>query len=98
MLLFNTGSCYPVKNYTCWHVVQYGHGHTGRSVDLLGQAVSAVDKLKSEIWLRGPISCGIHVTNKFLKYRGGIYEEVNSEVSACGVYVCAHLVYGAQLV
>jgi cathepsin X len=29
--------------------------------------------MKSEIYARGPISCGIFVTNEFEDYEGGIY-------------------------
>lgn len=30
--------------------------------------------MKAEIYARGPISCGMYVTNKFEDYDGGIYE------------------------
>lgn len=37
--------------------------------------ITLADKLKSEIYARGPISCGIDVTKKFYEYDGGIFEE-----------------------
>ena len=45
--------------------------------------------MKAEIFARGPISCGIAVTNKFEKYTGGIYEEtglamINHELAVVG--------------
>lgn len=44
--------------------------------ELLGATqVTLADKLKSEIYARGPISCGIDVTKKFYNYDGGIFEE-----------------------
>ena len=52
--------------------------------------ITKVDKLKSEIHARGPISCGIDVTAKFYGYSGGIYEEAvtfpmpNHEISLVG--------------
>ncbi len=32
-------------------------------------------QMKAEIYLRGPIACGIHVTDNFEKYKRGIYSE-----------------------
>lgn len=46
--------------------------------------------MKAEIYARGPISCGISVTEKFLNYTGGIFEQVvltpyiNHEISVVG--------------
>lgn len=46
--------------------------------------------MKSEIYSRGPIACGIMVTDDFVKYDGGIYGEqtdyssINHEVSVVG--------------
>ena len=43
--------------------------------------------MKAEIFSRGPIGCGIDVTNAFEKYTGGIFSEekflvyINHEVS-----------------
>ena len=52
--------------------------------------ITQVDKLRSEIYARGPISCGIDVTANFYKYSGGIFEEEvsfpipNHEISIVG--------------
>ena len=52
--------------------------------------ITQADKLRSEIYARGPISCGIDVTAKFYKYSGGIFEEevsfpmANHEISIVG--------------
>lgn len=51
--------------------------------------------MKSEIFARGPISCGIYVTNKFEEYTGGIYSQetlinlINHEISIVGWGVSA---------
>ena len=34
-----------------------------------------MDKIKMEIYSNGPVACGIHVTDKFEKYSGGIFSE-----------------------
>ena len=54
--------CHPVSNYTRWFVSEYGAVHGGADVDNVGAAVSQQDKLKAEIFARGPISCGLFVT------------------------------------
>lgn len=46
--------------------------------------------MKAEIYARGPIGCGITVTDNFEEYQGGIYEEhitypyINHEISIIG--------------
>lgn len=45
--------------------------------------------MKAEIYANGPISCGIHVTDNFEYYTGGIYSEssiplINHEISVVG--------------
>jgi cathepsin X len=46
--------------------------------------------MKAEIYANGPISCGVHVTDKFeWTYSGGIYSEktipiINHEISVVG--------------
>ncbi|EGR34021.1 papain family cysteine protease, putative [Ichthyophthirius multifiliis] len=73
----NPGRCWAVKNYKNWKVSQYG-------------SVSGADKMKAEIYMRGPISCGIHVSSKFEAYNGGIYSErsilpvINHEIAVVG--------------
>lgn len=48
------------------------------------------DKMKAEIAANGPISCGMHVTDAFETYAGGIYSEkvllptCNHEISLVG--------------
>jgi len=55
--------CWAVKEGTFarWYAEEYG-------------TVSGVAKMKAEIFARGPISCGICVTNEFEAYEGGIFE------------------------
>jgi len=46
--------------------------------------------MKAEIYKNGPISCGVHVSDAFEDYAGGIYEEyvlfptINHEISVVG--------------
>ena len=53
-------------------------------------AVRGADQMKAELYAHGPISCGIHVTDAFVAYTGGIYEEhvrfpmINHEISVVG--------------
>ena len=54
---------------------EYGFVHGGADVDAVGWPVSRADKMKAELAARGPIACGIHVTDKFEAYTGGIYSE-----------------------
>jgi hypothetical protein len=49
--------------------------------------ISGADKMKTEIYARGPIGCGMDVTSEFEKYTGGIFSQeklfvlINHEVS-----------------
>ena len=74
---FSPGSCVAVDEYPSWTVSEYG-------------SVKGADKMKAEIYARGPIGCGISATDAFEAYTGGIYSEVkkfamvNHEVSIAG--------------
>jgi len=52
--------------------------------------VRGADAMKAEIYANGPISCGMHVTDAFEAYTGGIYSEkvlfpkANHEISVVG--------------
>lgn len=67
----------PIKNFQKYYVSEYGN-------------VVGAKQMKAEIYSRGPIACGIMVTDDFVKYEGGIYEEqsdyaiINHEVSVVG--------------
>jgi len=69
--------CHPVEKYDNYKVSQYG-------------SVRGADRMKAEIYARGPIGCGIMVTDKFENYTGGIYSEfklfpmINHEISLVG--------------
>ena len=52
--------CHPVKEYKKYKVSEYGD-------------VDGVDKIKAEIYARGPVSCSMWVTQQFLDYEGGVY-------------------------
>jgi len=54
--------CHPVTKYKSYFVKEYGR-------------VAGAPRMKAEISKRGPIDCGIEVTEKFHSYKGGIYEE-----------------------
>ena len=56
------GSCVAVSNPPVIKCSEYG-------------TVSGADKMKAEIFARGPISCGIDATKKLQNYKGGILEE-----------------------
>lgn len=70
-------NCWTPKNYKLWKASEYG-------------SVSGAERMKSEIYARGPIACGIMVTDKFEAYTGGIFSEksilpeINHEISVVG--------------
>lgn len=75
---FLPGTCSQVKEYPTYFVSEYG-------------SVSGADRMKAEIYKRGPIACGISVTDKFEAYTGGVYSEyhffppmINHELSIVG--------------
>lgn len=57
------------------------------AVDEYGEC-SGYDKMKAEIYARGPISCGIDATVNLEAYTGGVYSEpgehINHVVSVVG--------------
>lgn len=75
------GSCWPdncfvINKYTVTKAKEYG-------------GVSGRDKMKAEIYSRGPIACGVASTPRFDNYTGGIYQEktdtlINHIISVVG--------------
>ncbi|KDO35023.1 hypothetical protein SPRG_01087 [Saprolegnia parasitica CBS 223.65] len=74
---FTPGACVPVTKFKSYYVAEYGH-------------VRGVNQMKAELYKRGPIGCGMHVTDKFEQYAGGIHSEKlwlpipNHEISVAG--------------
>jgi len=70
-------NCSAVTTYEKWYVGDYG-------------GVSGADKMKAEIYQRGPIGCGIDATDAFEGYTGGVYSQkqifpmINHEISVVG--------------
>ena len=70
-------NCSAVANFTRYFVNEYDD-------------VNGVDNMKTEIFTRGPIVCGIEATNDFYAYTGGIYSEyisvpaINHQISVVG--------------
>jgi len=73
------GTCHPITNYTLFKVGDYGPLSSGDT-----------DAMKTEIYTRGPISCGIEATPGLDAYSGGVYSEfddspaINHIVSVVG--------------
>jgi cathepsin X len=69
-------NCFAVE-YKKWYVSDYYH-------------IRGADKMKTDIYTYGPISCGMDVTDNFEAYTGGIYSEkkafplINHEISIVG--------------
>lgn len=55
-------SCWAVETYKSWKVSEYG-------------TVIGANRMKAEIYARGPIACSMDGTEKFDNYTGGIYSE-----------------------
>lgn len=55
-------TCYEVSNFTLYHADEIGSVH-------------GTDKIKAEIYARGPIACSIDATSKLEAYTGGIFKE-----------------------
>lgn len=68
----------------CWSI-DYKHYYASGY-----RSVKGAKEMKKELALHGPIGCGVHVTDKFEEYKGGIYEEktflpmINHEISVVG--------------
>ncbi|EGD81387.1 cathepsin Z [Salpingoeca rosetta] len=69
--------CSAISNFTLYYVSEFG-------------GVSGVDRIKAEIYARGPIAAGIDATPELEKYTGGVFSQkklipmINHEVSICG--------------
>eukprot|EP00049_Salpingoeca_infusionum_P008937 m.148445 g.148445 ORF g.148445 m.148445 type:complete len:636 (+) comp14180_c0_seq1:17-1924(+) len=72
-----SAGCSAVSNHTLYYVSEFG-------------SAVGVDKIKAEIYARGPIAGGIDATDGLENYKGGIYSEkklfpmVNHEISIVG--------------
>ncbi len=70
-------NCTAVKEFRRYKISNYG--------DVYG-----IDRIKAEIYARGPVGCGIDATDALVAYKGGIYSEkkswprINHEVSLVG--------------
>ena len=62
--------CAAVSAYDTYGLTEYGDV-TGSFLD----SVSNADAIKAELAARGPVACDISVTDKFEKYRGGIFSQ-----------------------
>ena len=71
---FLPGTCAPVVSYTKYTVGDFGD-FAEDDHDATGRVTTRAERIKAEIATRGPISCGIHVTDGFEAYAGGIYSE-----------------------
>merc|ERR1712096_278409 len=61
------GGCYAVKNPTKYTISEYGQ-------------VKGEENIKAEIKARGPVACGVAVTDSFMKhYKGGVFEDMTGE-------------------
>ncbi|KAL9655121.1 hypothetical protein ABK040_008900 [Willaertia magna] len=65
---FGASNCYAITNYKRYKVGEYG-------------ILKGVDQIKAEIYNRGPVSCGIQVTQEFENYQGGIFNQQMSNAN-----------------
>merc|ERR1712006_34222 len=64
---FKKESCYAVQNPKKYHISEFG-------------AVIGEQKTMAEIKARGPVACGVAVTDEFMnQYKGGIFEDTTGE-------------------
>ena len=77
------GNCVAVDSPVLWYAGDHG-------------SVKGADKMKAEIFARGPIECGIDATDAFELYTGGVYSEktgafarINHAISVAGWGVAA---------
>jgi len=61
---FLPGTCSAVEKYPKYYIKEFGELH-------------GAEQMKAEIFMRGPISCGIEATEKLIEYSGGVYSEQN---------------------
>jgi len=63
----HSGTCMAVKNPKKYKVAEFG-------------AVVGEKNIMAEIKARGPVACGVAVTNEFMqKYKGGVFEDTSGE-------------------
>ena len=76
---FWPGTCHRVSTYNMYYVAEYGK-------------VSGAEAMKTEIWKRGPITCGLFANSAFVNFRGnGVFQadapnrtDINHEVAVSG--------------
>jgi cathepsin X len=80
----STPNCTAVKKYRKYTLDEYGKADGGSNFDAVGNKLSNADKLKAEIFARGPLACGIDATDKLeafgtttsiSSYPGEIFEQ-----------------------
>ncbi|KAI3384793.1 hypothetical protein SNEBB_006600 [Seison nebaliae] len=60
----HSGKCSALKKFEKYKVKNYGN-------------VSGRERIMTEVFTNGPISCGIGVTTKLVEYQGGVFAEYN---------------------
>lgn len=71
------GKCWAKEKFRRYFAEEFG-------------GITGTQDMKKEIFQRGPITCGIQATDRFLKYQGGIYHEdvgqavLNHDISILG--------------